>query len=134
MSSGIPTQAEYERNELAMASRREREIDQQPLRDLKEAQQEFFEAMRDRPGVVAERISWLLDGNYGWGAMTQAKQVLANPRLNRRAILTQSIAVHEWMCPRRMAVNAWKKLTPAQKLLLDAAVDIVIEAAEKEDR
>lgn len=133
MSSGIPTQAEYERNELAMAARREREIDQQPLADRKEAQQSFLLAMRDDPGVVAERISWLLGGDYGWGAMTLAKRVLASPRMNRRAILTQSIAVHEWMCPRRMAVDAWKKLAPAQKRLLDAAVDVVIASAEREE-
>ena len=129
----IPSQAEYERNELAMARRHEQEIDRAPLSDRKEAQQSFFEAMRDDPGVVAERIGWLLDGNYGFGSMKMAQQVLASPRMNRRAALVQSIAVSEWMCPRRMAIDAWKKLTPAQKQLLDAAVDVVIAAAEKEE-
>lgn len=129
----IPTQAEYEQNELRAASRHEREIDQAPLNDRKEAQRRFFEVMWTQPGLVAERISWLLDGNYGWGAMKMAKQILASPRMNRRAALVQSIAVFEWMCPRRMAIDAWKKLAPAQKQLLDAAVDVVVEAAEREE-
>ena len=125
----IPSQAEYEVRELNEAARREQEIDRSPLSERKEAQQSFLEAMRDDPGVVAERVSWLLDGNYGYGPMVLAKQVLQNTRINRRAIFTQSIAVFEWMCPRRMAVLAWKKLTPAQKSLLDQAIDVVIEAA-----
>jgi hypothetical protein len=129
----IPSQAEYERNELYQAVRREQEIDRAPLSERKEAQQNFLETMRDDPAVVAERVSWLLDGNYGYGPMMMAKEVLRNPRLNRRAILVQSVGVHEWMCPRRMTVDAWKKLTLAQKDLLDAAVDVVVEAAEKEE-
>ena len=126
----IPSQAEYERRERDEAARHEREIDRAPLSERKENQQNFFEAMRDDPALVAERVSWLLDGNYGYGAMTLAKQVLASPRTNRRAALVQSVAVFEGMCPRRMAVDAWKKLSSSQKSLLDQAVDVVIEAAE----
>jgi hypothetical protein len=129
----IPSQAEYEQNELRAASRHEREIDQAPLNDRKEAQRRFFEVMWTQPGLVAERISWLLDGNYGFGPMLLAKRLVASPRSNRRAGLTLSVGVFEWMCPRRYGIAAWKKLPRQQQALLDAAVDVVIEAAEQEE-
>jgi hypothetical protein len=128
----MPSQQEYEQNELRAARRHEQQIDAAPLSDRKDAQREFLEAMRDNPAVVGERIGWLIDGNYGYGAMLKAKQIVASPRMNRRAALVQSIAVFEWMCPRRMAVDARKKLTPQQKKLLDDVVDVVIAEAEKE--
>lgn len=133
MSTPIPTQAEYERRERLAAVRREQEVDRAPLTDRKEAQQDLLGTMRERPETVAERIGWLIDGNYGNGAMQIAKEIVRSPRMNRRAGLVLLVAVHEWQCPRRMAADAWKKLTTAQKQLLDAAVDVVIEAAEREE-
>jgi len=122
--SRIPSQAEYERNELAAAQRHEREVDAAPLAERKENQGNFLEAMRERPETVAERIDWLLEGNYGYGARLVALQ--ATSRMNRPALFAQLIAVYEWMCPRRMAVDAWKKLSAGEKARLQAAVESII--------
>jgi len=127
---GIPSQAEYERNERTRAYNDEQRINRAPLGDRKAARDAFHEAMAEDPATVAERISWLLDGNYGYGQMQAAKEVVANKRLNREAILTQLVAVHEWQCPRDMARAAWTKLTPAQKKALSAAVAVVVQHAE----
>jgi hypothetical protein len=125
-----PSNAEYESNERRRAILDEQRIDQSPLRDRKEAQAAFHEAMARDPATVAERISWLIDGNYGYGQMMMAKQVVGSPRMNREAALTQLVAVFEWQCPRNLAVDAWKKLTPAQKKALSEAVAVVVESAE----
>ena len=130
-ASRIPSQSEYERNERANALKHEREIEAAPLADRKDAQKSFLEAMRERPQIVGERLGWLFDGNYGYGPMVIAKEVLARPRMNREAILTQMIAVFEWMCPRRMAVEAWKKLTPAEKDKLSKVIAKEIADAQK---
>jgi hypothetical protein len=130
----MESQQQYEARSLREAAAHEREIDSAPLADRKEAQAAFLEVIRDDPALVAERISWLIDGNYGYGEMLKAKQVVAMPRSNRIAALTQLIAVYEWMTPRSMAVAAWKKLTNAQKQELDRMVEVVIKAAEKELR
>jgi hypothetical protein len=127
----IDSQAEYENRMFREAARREQEIDRAPLRDRKEAQGKFLSAMATNPAVVAERIGWLIDGNYGYGEMKMARRVVGSPRMNREAALTQLAAVYEWMCPRHMAVDAWKKLTPPQKKALSAAVEVVIAAAER---
>lgn len=65
--------------------------------------------------------------------MTQAKRILASPRMNRAAALVQMAAVFEWSCPEDMARAAWKRLSPAQQGKLDKEVQKVIAAAETEE-
>lgn len=122
---------EYDRRSLGEALAHQRDVEGAPLADRKEACAEFAEALRD-PLLVAERLGWLIDGNYGRGEMLKAKQIVASPRMNRRAALTHLIGMYEWRCPSDMGVAAWKKLSASEKKALDAAVDVVIEAAEKE--
>jgi len=124
---------EYEDRSLSEANRHEREVDHAPLADRKEAQREFGRAMAAYPALVAERIGWLIGGNYGHGEMLKAKRVLTSPRMNREAALVQLVGVYEWQCPGEMTRAAWKKLTASQKAALDAAVKIVIDRARAEE-
>jgi len=63
----IPTQAEYERNErqLFLANLREVDADWKKLSlaERRAEEQKFYEAMAHDPGLVAERIDWILDGS-----------------------------------------------------------------------
>ena len=131
--SGTPSQAEYERRELSDAQRKLVELRRAPLSDRKEAQAEFLKAMRDDPELVAERIGWLLGGNYGYGSMLLAKRVLVTPRMNRSAALTQMIGAFEWMVPEEMVRAAWKKLSTSEKAALERAVQGAIKSAEREE-
>lgn len=129
----MESQQEYVNRSLVEAHRHIQEIEGAPLSDRKEASKEFFEAMRDSPDLVAERLGWLFDGNYGYGEMLKARQVVdLSARANKVAQLNTLIGIFEWQCPARMVADAWKKLTAPQKDLLDRALKIVIEAAEKE--
>jgi hypothetical protein len=121
-----------EMDEVGQAMRKMQEVARASLTDRQEARKAFGEAMAEDPALVAERVGWLIDGNYGFGEMIKAKQVIASPRMNRRAALTQMVGVYEWNCPGDFGVDAWKKLTGGQKAALDAALDVVIEAAEAE--
>lgn len=123
---------DYGRRSLMEAYRNQQEVEKAPLSERAEARLAFGEAMRDDPALVAERIGWMIDGNYGHGESLKAKQIVASPRMNRRAALTHLVGVYEWKCPGNFAVDAWKKLNGQQKQALDAAVDVVIEAAEQE--
>lgn len=129
----MPSQHEYEMRELRNAQKQLNEIRFAPLADRKEAQAEFFEAMRDRPRLVGERVGWLLDGNYGYGAMLLAKRILHSPRMNRVAALTQMIGAFEWQSPEDMTRQAWKRLTAGEKHELARAVEHAIEQAEDEE-
>jgi mRNA-degrading endonuclease RelE of RelBE toxin-antitoxin system len=123
-------QAEYERRESQEAAQRLHEIERAPLADRKEAATDFLAAMRDHPEVIAERVGWLLNGNYGHGQMQKAKRVLTAPWTNRSATLTHMVAAYEWQTPNAMAVAAWKKLTKGQQAKLEKAVQAVIKRAE----
>jgi len=131
----METDAQYESRSLGEAMRHLEEVKRAPLSDRKEAQAEFLEAMRESPDIIAERLGWLFDGNYGRGEMLKARQIINMGRgANKKASLNQLIAALEWQCPADMAVAAWKKLSSAEKEKLDQAIEIVIEAAEKEKR
>lgn len=120
---------EYEMREAAEFHRQMSAADKGSLSERKEACKAFSEAMRD-PELVAERISWLLDGNYGYGAMQAAKRAVANKRMNRAAVLTHMIGAIEWQCPARMAAQAWKKLSRDEQKALDKAICAEIKQSE----
>lgn len=128
-----PSQHEYEMRERRDAQRHLDEIRKAPLADRKDAQLDFFKAMRDSPRLVGERVGWLLDGNYGYGSMLLAKQILHSPRMNRIAALTQMVGAFEWQCPEDMTRQAWKRLTPGEKHELARAVEHAIQSAEDEE-
>jgi hypothetical protein len=131
--SSIPGQAEYERREVASAHRKLDDLRRAPLADRKEAQAKFLGAMRDHPEIVGERIGWLLGGNYGYGQMLLAKQVLASPRMNRSAALTQMVGAYEWQSPEELSRAAWKKLSASEQAQLEREVQEAIASAERDD-
>lgn len=116
------TDHEYEANEARSFHKQLADVEKAPLSDRKESAERFLEAMRD-PELVAERINWLLAGNYGYGAMQAAKRILhLGKRANKSAHLTHMIGALEWQCPARLASAAWKKMSTAEKAALNAAV------------
>jgi hypothetical protein len=122
--------AAYDTREIQRAIADEREVERAPLADRKEGQANYLATMRERPEVIAERVAWLLDGNYGYGWMMRARQ--ATSRMNRPAIYCQMIAILDFQCPSRMATDAWKKLTKPQQAHLQRAVEQAIEDFDRE--
>lgn len=123
-----PSKAEYEMRELRTFATELRALDRAPLNERKEAAAEFYDAMAHDPHLVAERVGWLLDGNFGYGAYVQANRVARNPRMNRQAWLVQHVGALEWQVPLRMVPAAWKKLTVQQKMKLDQHVTAVLNS------
>jgi hypothetical protein len=131
-TSKIPTHAEYEQRERQMVFAKLDEVKNAPLSDRREARKDFAKALRN-PALVAERISWLIDGNYGYGLYIMARELLEACTNSRRkaycrTILCQWIAAHEWQCPAPFALQAWKALSLEEKDALSAAVDREIDA------
>ena len=123
------TTQEYEQNERRIFLRDIARIETASLGDRRAARGEFLADMRKHPEIVAERIGWLLAGNYGAGAQMAAQEVLAS-RMNKQAWLVQTIACLDWQCPRRLAADAWKALSDAEKRALQREVERVMETRE----
>ena len=102
-------------------------IESAPLVDRREARTEYTQAMRETPEIIAERVSWLLDGHYGRGAYALSHEI-AQSRGNRVAGLAQLIAQLEWQCPAAFAREAWRRLSPIEQGAVNVAVAGVIVA------
>ncbi len=122
----VPTQAQYEANKWRMLQKQLAEIEAQPKIDALAAFEELKKDIKDSR-LIAERVSWLLDGNYGYGAMKEAQKVLAMGKsANKPAALTNLIGALEWRCKRAHILKAWKALTSAEQSALTVALDKVI--------
>jgi len=117
----IPTQQEHEHREALLFRKEMAASEKGSLAERREAAAEFYEAMALDPKLVAERIGWLIDGNYGYGSYKATERVLAS-RMNKEAWLVQTIGALEWQVPPRMTVQIWKKLTAAQRERLHRAI------------
>ena len=87
----------YETDEITRHFNAIKAIEAAPLPERQAAREEWHQALLN-PALVAERIGWLLDGNYGYGAYHLALITTANRRLNRAAWLAHTIAALEWRC------------------------------------
>ena len=127
----MESQKQYDMRSRKEAYAHETEINSASLAERKEAQANWLDAMQNRPEVIADRLEWLLHGNYGRGEMMQARDIVMSPRMNRVAALSQRVALWEWLTPGQMAIAAWKKLTPAQQESLALKITRVIKKYEK---
>lgn len=125
---------ENDRREVDRWLREVESIERASLRERKEAAATFLKDLLESPDVIAERVGWLLDGSYGRGSYLKAQQVLESPRMNRVAALTLMTAQAEWKTPSRLAVAAWKKLSPGQQEHLRRLVEREIDEAEESGR
>lgn len=132
-SPRMPSQSEYESREAQLHHKQLREVESAPLDERKEGASAFHRAMKHQPDIVAERVGWLLDGNYGYGSMKAAHRVAkASGRTNKVAQLTQMIGAREWRSPPRMTATKWKTLSPSEKRALDEAVKGAIRDWERD--
>lgn len=83
------TQADYEQREALLLLKQLTEIDDLPLAERKDNEACLLDAMAHQPDLVAQRVGWLLDGNYGYGAMRRAEKIANSPRMNQPAALVQ---------------------------------------------
>lgn len=131
MKTTIPTQTEYEQNELRDLGRTLRRVETAPLAERKETRDELLGYMRTDPELIGERVGWLINGSYGYGACMRAKAILSSrANTNKRAQLVQLVGALEWRCPMRFTAQAWNELTPEQRSKVNEAVDYAIETTE----
>jgi hypothetical protein len=118
--------------ELQQFRKQMEETEKLPLAERKANAVEWFRALNEDHMMVAERVGWLLQGNYGGGSFGSACRVLASPRMNQVAWCAITIANLEWRCPAKMAIMAWKKLSVEKRYLVNEAIRREIADAKAE--
>jgi hypothetical protein len=128
MSTTIPSQAEYEARELNRARKHYNDIQFAPLQARKDGRRAWREALQDKE-LIAERVSWLMNGSYGFGEMMMAKQATAS-RGNNVARMAHLIAGLEWQCPTCWAGDEWNKLPLVQRNAVNAAIQSELDKGD----
>lgn len=118
--------------ELQQFRKQMEEVEKLPLAERKENAKEWFKDLSDNYMMIAERVGWLLQGNYGGGSFGSACRVLASPRMNQVAWCAITIANLEWRCPAKMAIESWKKLPVETRYLVNEAIRREIADAKAE--
>lgn len=125
------TNEQYEALEHARAVGTLNRLAAEPLKDRQEARTAYYEAMRDNPELVAERIEWIIDGTHGYGPMLIARAILnGSDRSNKAAQLSYLVAGFEWICPARFARDAYLKLSTFERDRIDTLINQVIKGGE----
>lgn len=132
------TNPAYHMRELDEVCKRLADVDRQSRAEREEARANFAQACAENPKLVHDRVGWLLDGSYGYGAYYLAWQIATgSKRNNKPAQMCQLIAALEWYCTGADCRKVYKALAPETQAKLTAAIDTAIsealtEAAEGE--
>ena len=118
----IPTQREYEAQQARLLGAQLHAVDTAPLAERREAREAYREAMAETHAIIGERVEWLIEGCYGYGACDAAARILAAKRGNKVAQLGALVAALEWRCPAKFANQAWNTLTPKQQAAVTRAI------------
>jgi hypothetical protein len=118
--------------ELQQFRKQMEETEKLPLAERKANALEWYKDLSDNYKMIAERVGWLLQGNYGGGSYGSACRVLASPRMNQVAWCAITIANLEWRTPAKMAIMAWKKLPVETRYQVNEAIRREIADAKAE--
>ncbi len=132
MATRIPTQAEYEANELKMLFAEYRQTERQSLADKRAGASEAFAIMRDAPQVIGDRMNLIFNGDFGAGAQIHARRIISQPMRPARLMeLLTLVCVLEFRCPPDATLQAWNKLDHGQQRKVNDALSAQIRVAEK---
>jgi hypothetical protein len=115
----IPTQAEYEQREAELLAQKLRVLSEAPKNDRHERANAWLEAMRKDPKIVAQRVGWLIDGNYGYGSYMRVQDIWRAPRADKISALRNLVGALEWLCPLSTAMTMYEKLTKKERETLN---------------
>jgi hypothetical protein len=118
--------------ELLQFRKQMEEVEKAPLAERKEGAVDWYNALMNDHMGVAQKVGWLLYGNYGGGSYASACRVLASPRMNQVAWCAITIANLEYRCPAKFAIQAWKKLPVEKRYLVNEAIRQEIADAKRE--
>lgn len=116
----------YAQNEKRLTNRRLNELSHEPLSIRQANRKEYAKDLHDTR-LIVQRIEWMLDGNYGFGAYLICQDIMSRPRMNRVAALSQMIGGLEWKCSAVEARKAYLSLDTAAQDRINTAIQAVID-------
>jgi len=118
---------EYIHNELRLLNNQIEECGKLSKTEKQENKQLLLDTWIDTPEVFADRIGWILNGTYGYGAMYKAIQLADNKRCNRIAGLSIILSAIEYSVTSVNSVKAWKELNKEQQEKLSSLIQAELD-------
>ncbi len=120
-------QQAYKNRERGMLNAEIDRLEKLPLAERREGREAWAAAMTHDWPAIRERVTWLLHGHYGYGAMAEAHRALtAGHSTNYSARIGQLVAALEWSCAPSEARKAWKSIEHIQGMVTEA-IELGIE-------
>lgn len=121
-------QQAYENRERGMLNAEIDRLEKLPLAERREGREAWASAMTHGWPAIRERVTWLLHGHYGYGAMAEAHRALtAGHGTNYNARIGQLVAALEWSCAPSEARKAWKSSGHTIQGMVTEAIELGIE-------
>jgi len=118
---------EYILNELRLLNNQINELSKLSKSEKQENKQNLLETWIKYPEVFADRIGWILNGTYGYGAMYRAIQLADNKRCNRIAGLSIILSAIEYGVTSDNSIKAWKTLSKEQQEKLASLIQVELD-------
>ena len=115
--SNIPTKEQYEANELARFN--------QELKGGESNTADMLDMCKNFKFMLYDRVRWILDGNYGAGALLAYNRL--TKRMNRKAWLFVTIARLEFNVSNRAARKLWSLLTNDDQISINTSLAAIID-------
>ena len=126
---------EYHDREMKRLFKRIEDIEKAPLSERREGREDYLRGLRDNPDIIAERVTWILNGAYGYAEQFRAKYILENCKRKSAVVqLAYLVAAFDDSCPQVFAAQAFKKLMPEQQEKINNLIAQEVEDWEKEQK
>lgn len=124
--------SEYHKNEMKRFQVEVAEHSKASRAEFIERMGKLRECWTDYPEIFGERVNWVFNGSYGYGAMVHAIRIAeGSKRANRAAALSQLTALVEWQLPENYTRKVWKTLTTDQQARVTAIVAAELQYFEE---
>lgn len=117
----------YEEHEIKRFTRELREKERGTLSERRESANEYREALLTDLEHVARQVNFLLNGDYGYGALAAYRKL--STKMNRAAWLFKVVGALNWHVPEAHSRKIWRELSEDVK----ASVNAMLEAEIRDD-
>lgn len=124
---------QYELNERSAFLAQIKSCDTLPLSERNENKKEMIEVLQECLQSFYQAVSFLINGDFGYGAYQATKESLQNKRMNRKAWLFNTTACLNYSVPFRQACNLWHGLDFELKEKINKKLDEMIEESINEE-
>lgn len=125
----MTTDSQYVQSELSRFRKERHQIENAPLPELKEGAADLKKFLEEDFQHLLTQAQWIIDGSYGAGCQFAWQKL--SKRMNRRAWLFNTYAIHAHRTNQRLASKVWHLLDTDLQAAINAGLDKIINEFDR---